>query len=149
MTETKYGKYIIKKPLNRPRPTGLTDEEIKQKEEFYQVPIYIDNKTVEGAYYLMAAWWTKVTGKGSPAEEHVHEFDEYLIFCGTNPDDPYDLGGEVELWLGGEKHVFTETCTVFIPAGLKHAPIYFRRIDRPIWYFATGPTKAYKKDIKE
>ena len=26
-------------------------------------------------------------------------------FFGTNPDDFYDLGGEVELWLGDEKHI--------------------------------------------
>jgi hypothetical protein len=27
---------------------------------------------------------------------------------------------------------------------MKHAPIYFRRIDTPIWYLATGPTPMYK-----
>jgi hypothetical protein len=61
----------------------------------------------------MAAWWQKVTGEGSPAEEHM----------------------------------LTKSCAVIIPAGVKHAPIYFRKIITPIWYLATGPTEAYKKAI--
>ena len=149
MTETKYGKYIVTRPKERPRPPGVTDEELKRREEFFTVPFYVDEEVVPGAYYFMGAYWTKVTGKGSPAEEHDHEFDEYLAFLGTNPDDPHDLGGEVEFWLGGEKHILTETSVIFIPAGTKHAPIYFRRIDRPIWYLATGPTNQYKKEITE
>jgi len=149
MAETKYGKYIVTRPKQMPRPPGITDEEIKRREEFFKVPMYIDEEVVPGAYYLMGAYWSKVTGRGSPAEEHDHDFDEYLVFLGTNPDDPHDLGGEIEFWLGGEKHIITETCAVFIPAGVKHAPIYFRRIDRPIWYLATGPTNKYKKEISE
>jgi len=59
------------------------------------------------------------------------------------------LGGEVELWLGDEKHILTESCVVFAPAGIAHCPVYFRRVDRPIWFFATGPQKTYEKDEKE
>lgn len=35
----------------------------------------------------------------------THDFDEVLAFFGTNPDDPYDLGGEMEIWLDDEKHI--------------------------------------------
>jgi hypothetical protein len=28
---------------------------------------------------------------------HSHSFDEYLLFLGTNLEDQFDLGGEVEL----------------------------------------------------
>ena len=142
MTETKYGKYII----TRPKQEAL---ERVPWSDAVAVSMFVDEEVVEGAYYLMGAWFYKVTGRGSPPEEHTHDFDEYLGFLGTNPDDPYDLGGEVELWLGGEKHILTESCAVFVPAGLAHAPIYFRRVDRPIWYFATGPTQKYAKDIKK
>ena len=140
MAESKYGKYIVKRPK---------EQFIKNWSEFSKVSVYVDEEVVEGGYYLMGTWWYKVSGKGSPDKAHVHDFDEYLGFVGTNPDDPFDLGGEVELWLGGEKHMLTESCVVFIPAGLEHTPVYFRRIDRPIWYFATGPGRMYKKDEKE
>jgi quercetin dioxygenase-like cupin family protein len=152
MAESKYGKYIITRPKQMPIPEGTSEEDRKRMEEmseYIKPSIYIDDEVCPGAYYLMGNWMFKPTGRGSPDKEHEHDFDEYLIFLGTNPDDVFDLGGEVELWLGGEKHILTETCAVFIPAGLKHTPVYFRRIDRPIWYGATGPTKSYKKDIIE
>jgi mannose-6-phosphate isomerase-like protein (cupin superfamily) len=146
MAELKYAKNIIDRPKAGFGPPE-TPEEAKRREEHVTFPIYVDEEVVPGAYYFMAAWWKKITGAGSPAEEHDHEFDEYLVFLGTNPEDPNDLGGEVEVWIGGEKHMLTKSCAIFIPAGLKHAPIYFRKIERPIWYLATGPVDKYKKAI--
>lgn len=140
MTESEYGKYIVTRPKA---------EMLKHNTSYTSLSVYVDDEVVPGAYYFMGNWILKPPPGGAPPEEHRHDFDEYLGFLGTNPDDVFDLGGEIELWLGGEKHIITETCTIFVPAGLPHAPIYFRRVDRPIWYWATGPTGRYKKDIKK
>ena len=140
MAESKYGKFIV----TRPKAAMA-----QRQTDFSKLSMYIDEEVVPGAYYFMGNWIFKVPPGGAPPEEHDHDFDEYLGFLGTNPDDVFDLGGEIEVWLGGEKHIITETCAIFIPAGLKHAPIYFRRVDRPIWYFATGLTSLYKKEIKK
>ncbi len=107
-------------------------------------PIYVDHEVVEGAHYFMAASHLSTTGKGTPPIEHSHDYDEYLVFLGSNQKDPRDLGGEIEFWMDGEKYMITKSCAVFIPAGVKHAPIYFKRIDTPIWYIATSPTKLYE-----
>lgn len=136
MAKTKYGKYII----TEPKP-----EDVHRASEYVKFPIYVDDEYIKGAHYFMGAWWQKVTGRGSPPNEHIHDFDEYLMFVGTNHEDPHELGGEVEIWLGGEKHIVTKTCTVFVPAGVKHCPVYFRRIDTPIWYFATAQIPMYIK----
>ncbi|HEX2958956.1 MAG TPA: hypothetical protein VHO70_19130 [Chitinispirillaceae bacterium] len=66
---------------------------------------------------------------------HVHDYDEVLGLVGTNPDDPRDLGGETEVYLGGERHVITKSCLIYLPAGLEHGP--FREVDikRPIFHF--------------
>ena len=111
--------------------------------DMVKFPFYVDAEVVPGAYYLMAASFMTTTGQGAPPFEHTHDFDEYLVFLGTNQKDPKDLGGEVEFMMEGEKHIITKSCAVFIPAGVKHAPIYFKRIDTPIWYLATGPTPKY------
>jgi hypothetical protein len=135
MPESKYGKFIVEKPANK---------FIRKWTSVRKVNTYVDEKVVEGGYYFMGTWWYKASKIPHPSKEHVHvDWDEYLGFMGTNAKDPLDLGGEVELWLGGEKHMLTKSCMVFIPAGVTHCPVYFRRVDTPIWFLATGPQKKY------
>jgi len=78
------------------------------------------------------------SGSGS-----THDFDEILGFCGTNFDDPTDLCGEIELWLGDEPQILTKSCIVFIPRGLVHCPLRIKRVDRPIFHFGTGTSGMY------
>jgi hypothetical protein len=82
-------------------------------------------------------------GRRVGTEPHSHDYDEVIAFFGTNPNDPYDLGAEVELWLGDEKHIIKKSSLVFIPAGLKHCPLTFLRVDRPVFHYTTGPGKMY------
>ena len=140
MAETKYGKYIV----TRPRDKDI--EEWKEVGDTRKVNVYVDSEIVEGGYYFQGTWWYKPSEKPYPDEAHTHDYDEYLGFMGTNPDDPLDLGGEVELNLGGEKHTLTKSAMVFVPAGVEHCPVHFKRVDSPIWFFATSHQKVYKRD---
>jgi hypothetical protein len=74
-----------------------------------------------------------VDGRSSSDVPHTHPFDEYLSFIGLDVDHPDVLGGEVDLWLGeeSEKHTIKQSTTVFIPKGMKHLPIHFRKVDKP------------------
>ena len=59
--------------------------------------------------------------------------------------DPRDLGGEMEVWLGGEKYSITKSCLIYVPKGLKHCPIRFVRIDTPILFFSGGMATKYSR----
>ena len=112
--------------------------------------LHVDNTVIEGAFYLNCALIWKASDQGSPGIVHSHDnYDEYVGFMGSNPEDPHDLCGEVEFWLDDERHMLTKSCAVFIPKGLLHCPIYFRRVDRPIFYFSTAPSITYGKDLLE
>ena len=102
---------------------------------------YLDDEVLKGAFYVEANWLIQASDTGT--EAHDHDFDEVIGFFGSNPEDPYDLCGEVEFWLGDEKHHLTKSCVIFVPKGLKHCPMIFKRVDRPILNFATGPGKMY------
>jgi hypothetical protein len=69
---------------------------------------------------------------------HKHTYDEVIGMIGTNPDDPHDLGGEIEMFIDGERHRVTKTCYLYLPAGLEHGPFREIRIDRPIFEFEFG-----------
>ena len=106
---------------------------------------YIDSTFVPGSFYAECVWFTKAS-EGSPPEHSHDDVDEILMFFGSDAEHPHDLGGEVELWVGGEKQMITESSMVFIPKGVKHCPMYFRRVDRPIIHLSTTPSQNYRRD---
>jgi hypothetical protein len=141
MAKTKYGKYIITAPKS-----NFWDEEGTKKDgpDVITPVVYLDDKVLKGAFYVDCSWFWKASKLSPPT--HTHDFDEVLTFFGTNPKDPHDLCGEVELWLNDEKHILTKSCVVFIPRGLKHCPMLIRRADRPIFHFSAGTSGKYTKD---
>ena len=141
MVETKYGKYII----TTPKPDFWSEEgATKDGPDVIHPTVYIDNNTIPGAFYVECNWFWKANYYSPPV--HTHDFDEVLAFIGTNPGDPQDLCGEVELWLGDEQHIITKSSMVYIPAGLQHCPMLVKRADRPIFHFSTGTSGKYQKD---
>ena len=72
-------------------------------------------------------------------ESHHHDVDEYLIFLGaTFPDLVGTFDAEVELFLGKEyeKHTITQATILYIPRGLEHNPLEFKRIGKPLFFSA-------------
>ena len=66
---------------------------------------------------------------------------------GGDPERPFELNGEVELWIDDERHLLTKSCLVYIPAGVDHCPMDFLRVDRPIFHSSTGKTeKVYERE---
>jgi mannose-6-phosphate isomerase-like protein (cupin superfamily) len=106
----------------------------------------LDTTRAEGAPYMDFAWLWKGSAKGYIEEEHTHDFDEVIGFIGSRGEkDPHELGGEMEVWLGGEKYSIARSCLIFIPKGLKHCPIRFTRIDSPILFFSFGMATQYSR----
>jgi hypothetical protein len=137
---TKYGKYIIteqKNELHGPWEPQYRDDEMKKM-------LCLDDKVLKGAFYVDSAWFFPgMVGRDESQDNikpHSHDYDEVQAVFGTNLEDPNDLGGELEFWLGDEKQVITKSCLIFIPRGLKHGPIYWRRLDKPIFHFVCGTT---------
>ena len=110
-------------------------------DKFAQRICWIDGKVVPGAFQMNTAWYYAVPEKDPVFEEHEHEYDELIGFFGSNPDDPYDLGAEIEVTLEGERHILTRTSLIFCPAGMRHMPLSIKRVDRPVFHFSivVGP----------
>jgi hypothetical protein len=147
MAKTKYGKYIICDDSARPKHDIREGDSFNDELPRIAVPVaYLDNNLIQGSFYAECMWFHSASN--AQVDPHVHDFDEILAFFGSDPADYHDLGGEVELWLGDEKHVLTKSCMVFIPKGLQHCPLIFRRVDKPIFHFSAGPAQAYDKKPK-
>jgi hypothetical protein len=141
MADSRYGKYIV---------TELKIPEEKQKiaaaySKYATRILWMDENVVEGAFHMNTAWYLKETTT-LESTPHVHDTDEIIGFFGSDPQHPYDLGGEIEIWLEDEKHIINKTAMLFVPAGMKHCPLIIRRIDRPIFHFTTVTGGRYIKD---
>jgi mannose-6-phosphate isomerase-like protein (cupin superfamily) len=154
-TTGKYAKYFFYDVKSSQLPPEMAAK-IKQarQEGQYTVEttrlVNLDTTRAEGAPYLDFVWLWKGSAKTYTETEHIHDFDEFLGFIGTKGQkDPRDLGGEMEVWLAGEKYLVTRSCLIYVPAGLKHCPIRFNRIDTPILFFSGGMATKYSRTATE
>lgn len=125
MAETKYGKYFITYEGEQNFPAG-------------KIISRLDDTVVKGSFFYFLHWVMPNPdfdfGIGHPP--HIHKDAELLFHIGTNPEDPTDLGAEVELFMGPEmeRHVITKSCVVFIPPNFIHCPWRPIKTYRP-WIF--------------
>jgi hypothetical protein len=122
----KTAKYVKETPTRQPRHNEITT----------MVPTLTSDADFGNLGFKM--YWQTVTVPFAMAtESHKHDFPQYLIFLGTNPDDLLDFGAEIELTLSEdgenlEKHIITRATEVYLPAGLYHCPLVFTKVVKPI-----------------
>jgi hypothetical protein len=108
--------------------------------------MWLDGDVIPGAFYSECVWiWPDCSTDKPAAEAHKHDFLEVVTFFGTDWENPKDLGGEVEFWIDGEKHVMTQSFLAYVPAGVMHCPLITRNIKRPIFHFTVGLGGDYKR----
>jgi hypothetical protein len=123
MAKNKYGKYVMSRPWEKSINPDILDP----------VTHFEGEKQGEGANLTLSRSWISQPFT-MIKEPHKHEFDQIVFFLGGNPKDIKDFGAEVEYFLGeeGEKYVITAPTQIYIPKGLVHGPLTFKRIDKPI-----------------
>jgi hypothetical protein len=116
---TKYGKYIFLSENSKPTERG------------------IDMFPIIGDY---PGFSTFISGRMPPPgpmpghdapEKHDSEI-EFLIHLGNNPEDPMDLGADVDFFLGRgkwlENYTINKSTAVYLPNGMWHCPWKVKKI---------------------
>ncbi|MBN2339178.1 MAG: hypothetical protein JXP48_11630 [Acidobacteria bacterium] len=154
MTESKYGQYIVTEDLMPPEPEAwvksMEDQAKEGKILDRTMLLGIMDSIVPGCSLFAGCeiLWGLPGGKPVAIEiPHSHDFDEVIGFAGTNRNYPRDLCGEIEFHIGGETHTLTKTCLLFVPKGVEHCPVVFKRIDTPIFMFEAANHQQYVKNL--
>ncbi len=151
MAELKYAKNIITEDLMPPRPAEdvqLMEDQAKAGRTFDRTLLLgIQDSILKGSFFVGCEWIWGLTGNGPVAIEipHSHDYDEIIGFAGSNRNHPRELGGEIEFRIGGETHIITKSCLIFVPRGVQHCPVIFNRVDTPIFMFEAMNNAAYEK----
>ena len=94
---------------------------------------YMSNEFVPGCdVYVEYGWIWAVPDPNPLIGEHTHDYDQIALHIGTDPKNPENLGAEFEIVIDGEPVTINKTHSLYLPKGLKHGPVTWKRVDRPV-----------------
>ncbi len=124
MAEIDHKKYLVTEPLWEAGP-GVTNRQSPTM-------TFMSGTQVPGAdCYIEFGWIWGMPEPNPHVHEHVHHFDEIIVHMGGDPDDPEDLGADVEYYLGGQPLTFTTTSAILVPKGVRHGPHTWKKYRKP------------------
>jgi hypothetical protein len=149
MAESKYEKYITRKPaiVAGVGPDGTVRFEVPKTAK---IPLqdetttgprlifsndFVKESTTKIEYGFIMKDTTLLT-RDRDFGAHKHGYAEIFLFYGNDPYDTTYLGAACEFWLGEgnelEKITFDTSCSVYVPAGVGHFPLFFRNVKTPV-----------------
>ncbi len=151
MTQLRYAKNIVTDTREyTPQEIAMMQEMMKKGPPIQSTIelirlLWMDDSKVEGAnLYMECIWlWGGKTTSGTTEEPHVHGHSEVIGFISSDPNNPKELDAKMEIILGDETHWLTKSCLVHVPAGMKHCPLTFREVNRPVFFFTLMPISRY------
>jgi hypothetical protein len=130
VSASKYDKYFIRGPKpGESNPVHL------------RYTAALDDDVIKGSFFFNATFMSPKYSTGIHGP-HTHPYSEVLLFQGTDPDNPYELGWDLEIHMGREfeLHDVTRTSLIYIPPKFVHCPI-ISRMKKPVFhvYCMNGP----------
>ncbi len=130
-----YSKYHVKKPAyevmagtpvkGRQGPSSMT---------------FMNNNLVPGSnIYIEGGWVWDMPDPNPHIFEHVHDYEEMVIHYGSDYNQPEKLGAGIEFCVGGQPLDITKTSAVYVPSGVKHGPLTWKKYLYPHLEMAIMP----------
>jgi hypothetical protein len=118
-----YEQYAVRSPM---REAAIGFKGLQSPSMTYMSRIQVSRANL----YIDWAW---VYGIVEPViGEHMHRHnDEIVLHLGGDPAAPEDLGADMEYGVGGDPLDFSTSYGVFLPAGLRHGPLVWKRVRKP------------------
>lgn len=122
-----------------PKPGATTDYDKR-------ITAIVDDDLLKGSFFFSAMFMAPEYST-TINNAHVHPFDEILFFHGLDPDNPTELGWEIDLYMGDEfiRHTLTETAIIYLPKHFVHCPIV-SRMKKPLLHVFTMFSPLSTKD---
>ena len=154
MVESKHSKYVLTELRRDSRdaslPPGIDPAAVSNTKSHMKL-LSLDDSVLKGSFYTEAVWiWpggSDTYPQTAEPNAHAHDYDETIAFFGTDFKNPYDLCGDIEIWMEDEKLNLTRSCLIFVPKGMYHCPLVIHKVEKPIFHFATGPGSLYTQEI--
>lgn len=145
MTDSQFEKYIVRQPLYEEPPNELRVD--GGNRGVTRSETWMSGLQAAGApLHIMWSIIHAIPRNNPYIAEHDHPYDEVLFFQGFDPEDTVDLGAVVELMLEDEPYSIDTTCSIYLPAGMKHNPPTIISVDRPFGLAAISLSDLYRTE---
>jgi hypothetical protein len=124
---------------NAKRPSYMSPIDLR-----YMRPVaYIDQEDISDAEFGCDTFWLLPgypSGKGQLLmDKHTLPYGTSLTITAMNYADITDLCAEVELWIGGEKHIINKSFGAYIPPDVEQGPLIIRNIKSQLFFMMSQP----------
>jgi len=125
MDENRCEKYFVTKPAYEVTP------KFEVKGRIPAMTLMSENLVPGTKMYIEAGWVLGMPDPNPHIGEHTHNYDEIIVHFGMDPKNPEDLGGEMEICMGGQPFLIKSTSAIYVPKGVKHGPLTWKKFERP------------------
>lgn len=130
-----YEKYLVRKPTYE----VVAGTPVKGRQGPASMTL-MSNDLVSGCnIYVECGWIWDMPDPNPHIFEHTHDFEEIVLHIGSDYKNPEDLGAEIEFYLGGQPLKVDRTSSIFVPKGVKHGPLIWKRVSGPHLEMAIMP----------
>ena len=136
----KYAKYMV----YGNEPHGKMPDYMHETDPKYSRPMaYIDRTVIPDAEFGCDTRWLLPGDKSTAGQlimdANTRPHGTSIVFNAMNYDDITDLCAEVELWIGGEKHIINKSFGAYIPPNVEQGPMIIRNIAKQIFFMISYP----------
>ena len=140
LSKSKYAKYIVYGNETH----GKMPDYMKETDPEYSRPMaYIDQVVIPDAEFGCDTRWLLPGDKSKAGQlmmdAHTEPHGTSIVFADMNYEDITDLCAEVELWIGGEKHIINKSFGAYIPPNVEQGPMIIRNITRQTFFMMSYP----------
>jgi hypothetical protein len=127
MSGVNYSKNLVKVPM-REVAAGLN-----VKGRTNPTLTYMSNELVQGSNIYIEMGWIWAMPEPNPhIFGHSHDdYNEVVFHIGADPQNPEYLGAEIEFVVGNQPLTIDKTSAIFVPKGVKHGPLTWKKVERP------------------
>ena len=135
-TDIDYEKYLVRKPVYE----VIAGTPVKNRQEPASMTFMNRNLVPECDIYVEGGWVWGMPDPNPHIFNHVHrDFEELVIHYGTDYEHPEELGAEIEFSVGGQPLKVDKTAIVFVPKGISHGPLIWKKYSAPHLEMAIVP----------
>ena len=127
MEKFSYSRHLVKVPARE------VDAGSNVKGRTNPTLTYMSDELVPGSnIYIEMGWIWEMPDPNPHILGHSHaDYDEVVLHIGADPHDPEYLGAEIEFEVGGEKLSIDKTSGLFVPKGVSHGPVTWKKVVKP------------------